>query len=129
VHAFASITRQRIDLPLAEHALADLIPDSSQEITPSIILDETAAYFGLGREDLVSKSRSRPLTTARHMAMYLLRELTGLSLIKIGEQFERDHTTALHGIKKIESLMAARGGVFRQFEELTKRIKAKSRGI
>jgi chromosomal replication initiator protein len=129
VHAFASITRQRIDLPLAEHALADLIPDSSQEITPSIILDETAAYFGLGREDLVSKSRSRPLTTARHMAMYLLRELTGLSLIKIGEQFERDHTTALHGIKKIENLMAARGSVFRQFEELTKRIKAKSRGI
>src|SRR6266540_31379 len=129
VHAFASITRQRIDLPLAEHALEDLIPDSSQEITPSIILDETAAYFGLGREDLVSKSRSRPLTTARHMAMYLLRELTGLSLIKIGEQFERDHTTALHGIKKIESLMAARGSVFRQFEELTKRIKAKSRGI
>ncbi len=129
VHAFASITRQRIDLPLAEHALADLIPDSSQQITPSIILDETAAYFGLGREDLVSKSRSRPLTTARHMAMYLLRELTGLSLIKIGEQFERDHTTALHGIKKIESLMAARGSVFRQFEELTKRIKAKSRGI
>src|SRR5205814_8774400 len=125
VNAFASISGQPVDLALAERALADLIPDSGQEITPVVILEETAAYFGLERVDLVSKSRSRPLTTARHMAMYLLRELTGLSLIKIGEQFERDHTTALHGIKKIESLMAARGSVFRQFEELTKRIKAK----
>jgi chromosomal replication initiator protein len=91
-------------------------------------VDETAAYFGLDREDLLSKSRSRPLTTARHMAMYLLREFTGLSLIKIGERFNRDHTTAMHGIKKIETLMAARGSVYRQVQELTKKIKTKTRG-
>jgi chromosomal replication initiator protein len=129
VNAFASISRQPVDLALAERALADLIPDSGQEITPVVILEETAAYFGLERGDLVSKSRSRPLTTARHMAMYLLRELTDLSLIKIGEKFDRDHTTALHGIKKIEALMAARGSVYRQVEELTKKIKARSRGL
>ena len=70
----------------------------------------------------MSKSRSRPLTTARHVAMYLLRELTGLSLIKIGEHFDRDHTTALHGIKKIEGLMPARGSTYRQVQELTKKI-------
>jgi chromosomal replication initiator protein len=92
-------------------------------------MDETALYFGLERADLVSKSRSRPLTTARHMAMYLLRELTELSLIKIGEQFERDHTTAMHGIKKIENLMHARGSVYRQVEELTRKIRARSRGV
>ena len=92
------------------------------------ILDETAAYFGLSPDDLVSKSRSRPMTTARHMAMYLLRELTGLSLIKIGERFDRDHTTAIHGIRKIESLMPARGSVYRQVQELTKKIRAQSRG-
>jgi chromosomal replication initiator protein len=129
VHAFASITRQPVDLPLAQHALIDLIPDASQDITPTVIMDETAAYFGLERDDLVSKSRSRPLTTARHMAMYLLRELTQLSLIKIGDQFERDHTTALHGIKKIENLMAARGSVYKQVEDLTKKVRAKSRGV
>ena len=89
-----------------------------------MIVDETADYFGLERDDLISKSRSRPLTTARHVAMYLLRELTGLSLIKIGEQFDRDHTTALHGIKKIEALMPARGNIYRQVLDLTKRIKA-----
>jgi len=129
VNAFASISRQPVDLALAERALSDLIPDSGQEITPVVILEETATYFGLERNDLVSKSRSRPLTTARHMAMYLLRELTDLSLIKIGEKFDRDHTTALHGIKKIEGLMAARGSVYRQVEELTKKIKARSRGL
>ena len=128
VNAFASITRNPVDLALAERALADLIPESGQDISPTTIMDETAAFFGLERSDLVSKSRSRPLTTARHTAMYLLRELTQLSLIKIGEQFERDHTTALHGIKKIEGLMHARGSVYRQVEELTKKVRAKSRG-
>jgi chromosomal replication initiator protein len=128
VAAFASLTRQPVDLALTERALEDLIPESGQEISASLILEETAAYFGLSPADLVSKSRSRPLTTARHVAMYLLRELTGLSLIKIGEYFDRDHTTALHGIKKIESLMPARGSTYRQVQELTKKIRARSRG-
>jgi chromosomal replication initiator protein len=127
VHAYASVTAQLIELPLAERALEDLIPESGQEIPPDSILNETAEYFGLGPSDLVSKSRSRPLTTARHIAMYLLRELTGLSLIKIGERFDRDHTTVMHGIKKIESLMPARGSTYRQVQELTKRIRASTR--
>jgi chromosomal replication initiator protein len=128
VAAFASLSRQPPDLALAERALEDLIPESGQEIPPAMIQEETARYFGLGSGDLVSKSRSRPLTTARHVAMYLLRELTGLSLIKIGELFERDHTTVLHGIKKIEGLMPARGSTYKQVQELTKKIRARSRG-
>jgi chromosomal replication initiator protein len=128
VAAYASLSRQPIDVRLAERALEDLIPETGNEISPSLILEETARYFGLQQSDLTSKSRSRPLTTARHVAMYLLREMTALSLIKIGELFERDHTTALHGIKKIESLMPARGSVYRQVQELTKVIRARSRG-
>jgi chromosomal replication initiator protein len=128
VAAFASLSREPMSLTLAERALEDLIPESGQEIRPQTILEETAAYFGLEPSDLVSKSRSRPLTTARHIAMYLLREQTGLSLIKIGERFERDHTTVLHGIKKIEALMPARGSVYRQVQELTKKIRASGRG-
>jgi chromosomal replication initiator protein len=129
VNAYASINRQPADVGLAELALEDLIPHYGQEIPPPVILEETASYFGLGPGDLVSKSRSRPLTTARHVAMYLLRELTGLSLIKIGEHFERDHTTVLHGIKKIEGLMPARGSTYRQVQELTKKIRARGRGL
>jgi len=127
VGAFASLSNLAIDLSLAERALEDLIPASGQEISPQVILDESARYFGLTRDDLGSKSRSRPLTTARHIAMYLLRELSGLSLIKIGELLDRDHSTALHGIKKIEGLMPARGSTYRQVQELTKTIRAEAR--
>jgi chromosomal replication initiator protein len=129
VAAFASLSHQPVDLSLAERALEDLLPDSGREITAPLILEETALYFGLDQDDLLSKSRSRPLTTARHVSMYLLRELTGLSLIKIGDHFNRDHTTALHGIKKIEALMPARGSTYRQVQELTKKIRARSRGL
>jgi chromosomal replication initiator protein len=126
VAAFASLNGQPADLTLAQRTLEDLIPESSQDIPAGLILDETASYFGLTPADLISKSRSRQLTTARHVAMYLLRELTGLSLIKIGEMFERDHTTALHGIKKIEALLPARGSIYRQVQELTKKIRART---
>jgi chromosomal replication initiator protein len=128
VVAFASLSRQPVDLSLAERALEDLLPQGGQEVPPETILAQTAKYFSLRREDLVSKSRSRPLTTARHIAMYLLRELTGLSLIKIGELFDRDHSTALHGIKRIETLMPNRDTVYRQVQELTKRINEQVRG-
>jgi chromosomal replication initiator protein len=127
VAAFASLSRLTIDVSLAERALEDLLPQGSQEISFETIMDETAKYFGLGREDLVSKSRSRPLTTARHIAMYLLRELTGLSLIKIGELFDRDHSTALHGIQKIEGQMPVRGSTYKQVQDLTKKIKTAAR--
>jgi chromosomal replication initiator protein len=129
VAAFASLSQQPIELQLAERALEDLLPEGGHEISADLIIEETAAYFGLERADLESKNRSRPLTTARHMAMYLQREFTGLSLIKIGECFNRDHTTALHGIKKIETLMSERGSVYRQVQELTRRIKTAARGM
>jgi chromosomal replication initiator protein len=128
VAAYSSLLREPITSQIAERALEDLLPQPGSEIPAPVILDQTAAYFGLTREDLVSKNRSRPLTTARHVAMYLLRECTGLSLIKIGELFERDHTTVLHGVKKVEMLMRDRAPIFRQVQELTKRLRSLGRG-
>jgi chromosomal replication initiator protein len=122
VVATASLSQQPVDLALAERALEDLLPQGG-EVPPEVILAETARYFGLRREDLVSKSRSRPLTTARHVAMYLLRELTQLSLVKIGELFDRDHTTVMHGIQKVEKLMLDRDATYRQVQALTKVIR------
>ena len=127
VVATASLSQQPADLSLAERALEDLLPQGG-EVPPETILAETARYFGLSRGDMVSKSRSRPLTTARHVAMYLLRELTDLSLIKIGDLFDRDHTTALHGIHKVEKQMPERDTTHRQVQELTKIINARVRG-
>jgi chromosomal replication initiator protein len=130
VVAWSELTRQPIDIQLAERALQDLIPQTEHEIPPPLILEETAAYFQLSTGDLVSKSRSRPLTQARHIAMYLMRECTGLSLVKIGEIFGgRDHTTALHGIKKVEDEMRSRDDTFRQVQDLTRIIRSRVRGV
>jgi chromosomal replication initiator protein len=129
VVAWSELTAQPIDQTLAERALQDLIPQTENEIPPQVILEETANYFALSTGDLMSKSRSRPLTQARHIAMYLMRECTGLSLVKIGEIFGgRDHTTALHGIKKVEADMRARDATFRQVQDLTRLIRGRVRG-
>ena len=97
------------------------------EITPATIMAQTAAYFGLTLDDLQGQSRSRVLVTARQIAMYLCRELTDLSLPKIGQQFGgRDHTTVMHADKKIRQLMAERRAIYNQVTELTNRIKQQS---
>lgn len=127
VTAFASLNRQPVDLGLTEIVLKDLIPggeDSAPEITATAIMAATADYFGLTVEDLCGSSRSRVLVTARQIAMYLCRELTDLSLPKIGAQFGgRDHTTVMHADRKIRALMAERRSIYNQVTELTNRIK------
>nr|WP_272919879.1 chromosomal replication initiator protein DnaA [Streptomyces sp. SID4948] len=128
VTAFASLNRQPVDLQLTEIVLKDLIPggdDSVPEISGTAIMAETAAYFGLAVDDLSGSSRSRVLVTARQIAMYLCRELTDLSLPKIGALFGgRDHTTVMHADRKIRSLMAERRSIYNQVTELTNRIKS-----
>ncbi len=125
VSAFASLNRQQVDLQLAEFVLKDLIPEAQgPEITAATIMGQTASYFGLSIDDLCGTSRSRVLVTARQIAMYLCRELTDLSLPKIGQHFGgRDHTTVMHADRKIRSLMAERRSIYNQVTELTNRIK------
>ena len=129
VTAFASLNRQQVDLSLAEIVLKDLIPaDDTPEITSATIMAQTAAYFSLTMEDLCGSSRSRVLVNARQIAMYLCRELTDLSLPKIGQLFGgRDHTTVIHADRKIRTLMAERRSTYNQVTELTNRIKQTSR--
>ena len=129
VTAFASLNRQPVDLPLAEIVLKDLIPDQTgPEITASVIMAQTATYFGVSIDDLTGQSRSRVLVTARQIAMYLCRELTDLSLPKIGQQFgNRDHTTVMHADRKIRQLMAERRSLYNQVADLTSRIRTQAR--
>jgi len=128
VTAFASLNRQTVDLALAEVVLKDLIPDSgSHEISSAAIMAATAEYFSLTLDDLCGTSRSRVLVNARQIAMYLCRELTDLSLPKIGQTFGgRDHTTVMHADRKIRSLMAERRSIYNQVTELTNRIKQRT---
>lgn len=129
VTAFANLNRQSVDLPLAEMVLKDLITDTDgAEITPSMIMAQTSSYFGVTIEALCSADRSRVLVNARQIAMYLCRELTELSLPKIGQLFGgRDHTTVMHANKKIRQQMAERRSTFNQVTELTNRIKQQQR--
>ena len=128
VTAFASLQRQEVDLELAQIVLKDLIPEGTEsEVTPQLIMNETAAYFGITMEELTGASRTHVLVTARQIAMYLCRELTDFSLPAIGRLFgNRDHTTVMHANKKIRQLMAERRTIYNQVTELTNRIRARS---
>lgn len=125
VTAYAALNKQSVDLQLAEQVMRDLISDDhAHEITAEQILNATAEYYGFTVEELMSKSRNRTLVTARQIAMYLLRELTEMSLPKIGQALGgRDHTTVIYAERKIRQLMAERRAVFNQVTELTNKIK------
>ena len=129
VTAFCSLNRQPVDLSVAEIVLKDLIPDhAGPEITVATIMAQTAQYFSLSIDDLCGQSRSRGLVSARQIAMYLCRELTEMSLPKIGHEFgKRDHTTVMHADRKIRQLMAEKRSVYNQVTELTNRIKQQTR--
>jgi chromosomal replication initiator protein len=125
VTAYANLSRSAVTLPIAEEVLRDFIPDdAAPEITADQIMASTSDYFGVSLEDLRGHSRSRVLVNARQVAMYLCRELTDLSLPRIGQAFGgRDHTTVMHADRKIRQQMAERRSLYNQIAELTNRIK------
>ncbi len=129
ITAFASLNQRTIDLAMTQDVLRDLISDSGRaEIHVGLIMSETAGYFDVSVEDLRSSSRTRHLTNARQIAIYISRELTELSLPKIGEAFGgRDHTTVLHAERKIRKLMADDRSVYNQVHDLTMRIRGAAR--
>ncbi len=126
VTAFASLSKRPVDLSLAEEVLRNVIPnETGPEITGPAIMLETAKFYSVTIEDLTGQSRTRTLVTARQVAMYLCRELTDLSLPKIGEMFGgRDHTTVMHADRKIRTLMAERRSLYNSVSDLTARIRA-----
>jgi chromosomal replication initiator protein len=124
VTAFANLNRQDVDLGVAENVLKDLIGEATKMVTVASIIAVTAEYFGITVEDITGPSRSRMLVTARQIAMYLCRELTDLSLPKIGAEFgKRDHTTVIHACRKVRTLMAERRSIFNQVTDLTNRVR------
>ncbi|MDT7693236.1 MAG: chromosomal replication initiator protein [Pseudonocardiales bacterium] len=129
VTAFASLNRQPVDTQLAEIVLRDLIPDSqSPEITAPTIMAVTAEYFDMTLDELCGPGKTKAVAQARQIAMYLCRELTDLSLPRIGQTFGgRDHTTVMHADKKIRNEIAQRRKTFEQVQELTARIKQRAR--
>ncbi|MGQ0679004.1 MAG: chromosomal replication initiator protein DnaA [Actinomycetota bacterium] len=131
VIAYASLDRAHVTVQLAENVLHNLYPEGeSGIITADLILSETSRYFGLDSTEVVSNKRDRALVNARHIAMYLCRELTDLSLPRIGQRFGgRDHSTVMHAISKITSLMAEKRSLYNQIQELTSRVRTRAKTL
>jgi len=128
VTAFASLNKTPIDKPLAEIVLRDLIADvNSIQIGAAGIMAATAEYFETTVEELRGPGKTRALAQSRQIAMYLCRELTDLSLPKIGQAFGRDHTTVMYAEKKIRGEMAQKREIFDQVKELTTRIRQRAK--
>ncbi|MGV8847442.1 chromosomal replication initiator protein DnaA [Tessaracoccus sp.] len=125
VAALASLNRQEIDIQLTEDVLKDLVRDGGEiRVDADSIMDATSVYFSISLEELTGASRVATIAAARQIAMYLCRELTEMSLPKIGAKFGgRDHTTVLHSVRKINEKMGVDRDLFNQVTELTNRIK------
>lgn len=129
VTAFASLNNAELDKSLAEVVLQALLPNSGTlEVSAASILAITAEYFDISVEELRGPGKMRSLAQARQISMYLCRELTDLSLPKIGETFDRDHTTVMYAERKIRKEMAERRKVYDHVQELTARIKQRAAG-
>ncbi|MBO0864136.1 MAG: chromosomal replication initiator protein DnaA [Mycobacterium sp.] len=128
VTAFASLNKTPIDKALAEIVLRDLIADAStMQINAATIMAVTAEYFDTTVEELRGPGKTRALAQSRQIAMYLCRELTDLSLPKIGQAFGRDHTTVMYAERKVRGEMAERREIFDHVKELTTRIRQRSK--
>ena len=125
VLAFSNLQRVPLTLEMAEDVLGDLITAKApRQITAKVVIEATADMFGLTIDELCGKSRSRPLVTARQVAMYVLREMTDFSYPAIGRAFgDRDHTTVMHAVSKISDLMRERRTIYEQVTELMHRIR------
>src|SRR5699024_5064539 len=127
VTAFASLSSQTADTDLAAHVLKDIVPGDTAQITVPTIIREVSDYFQITADELCGQSRSRTLVNARQIAMYLCRELTDLSLPKIGQEFGgRDHTTVMHAERKIRAQIGERRALYDQIAELTGHIRKAS---
>jgi len=125
VTAYAALTHEKITLEMAQEVLQDIVPQAeARALNASIILTAAADEYGLLVEDLTGPSRKQPLALTRQIAMYLCRDLTDLSLPKIGAAFGgRDHTTVIHAVEKIKKLIQSDKQVFDDVTRLTQKLR------
>ena len=128
VTAFANLNKATVDMPLVQTVLKDLVlTEDTNVVSPADIIRITATFYQLSVDDLYGSSRSQTIALSRQVAMYLCREMTSLSLPKIGQLFgNRDHTTVMYANKKISELMKERRSIYNQVTEITSRVKQTS---
>ena len=106
VNAYAKLNHCPISEEVIAHALHDIaVVRDPKRITPDVIIDSVAGYYGLSADVLRGDSRKKEIATARHVAVYLTREMTGLSLPRIGDAFGRDHSTIINSCDKVTKML------------------------
>lgn len=124
VIAFSKLYNRELNMSLAEDALKDIIyPDKLKEITPALIIEVVAEHFGVDKDDITSKKRNSEFVMPRQIVMYLCRELTDTSLVNIGKILgKKDHTTVMHGIKKVTEELETNDELKNKIEIIKKKI-------
>lgn len=124
VIAASRLNNIELTMQLAEETLKDIIsPDTPMEITPSFIVKVVAEHFGITQEDIISKKRNSEFVIPRQICMYMIREYTTTSLESIAKMLnKKDHTTILHGVKKIESEMNTNPDIKNKIEIIKKKM-------
>ena len=124
--AFREILDDDINIDSVRRAIKDVIRLGTYTPTPDIIISETARYFGLSEDNIRGQSRAKDLANARHIAIYLCRTLTSLSLVDIGQQFEgRNHATVLSSIRKVESMIKTDPDAAATIRDITANINSR----
>ena len=122
--AFASLVGRPIDMDLTQDCLADILKQSERKITVEEIQRQVAEYFNIRMSDLIGPKRVRTYARPRQVAMYLAKQLTSRSLPEIGRRFGgRDHTTIMHGVRRIEELKATDGQIAEDIEILRRSLE------
>jgi len=123
--AFASLVGRRIDMELTQDCLADVLRASERKITVEEIQRQVADYYNIRMSDIIGPKRLRTYARPRQVAMYLAKQLTSRSLPEIGRRFGgRDHTTVMHGVRRIEELKSTDGQIAEDVEMLRRVLEA-----
>ena len=126
VNAYARLNHCPISEEVIGHALKDIaVVRDPKRITPDVIIDCVAEYYGLSSAQVRGDSRKKEIALARHMAVYLTREMTGLSLPRIGDSFGRDHSTIINSCDKISKQVEASAETRNAVSDLKKMITEK----
>ena len=123
IKSYHNLMNREITLPLAQEVLKDY-KTASKDITLEHIASQVEKYFNLSENELKSSTKSKNVSYPRQIAMYIMKELTGFSQVQIGQFFNKDHTTILHGIKKIKSDIEEDISKKTLVENIMKNIKA-----
>ena len=123
VVAYRGLINKEITIDVAMEALKDYGESNEKKITPDLIIDACAKFYNVKKEDIYSEKRTNDIAFARHVSMYLMREIIDYSFPKIGSVFEKDHATAIHGHKRIKKLMEEDLGIKINIEGLINDIK------